>query len=275
MKWCCALALFAMGFALDDESVLVQKPSDWAGKMRSKELLEHGAQVKIQKGLVKLNAKIRVEFAKLHKRLDTAELKLLEKRDKLSQDLGSKSSMQGKAAVMKEYMKETLPLWQEMMKNATNVMAQVDAAKEGARWAKPTFMQKYLNETDASIAKVQGFIDSMADLQKEWGNAENFSEEEALAHLTKLQSKVDDGMNTLHDAEVDYTNAFDHLTSAVQKIGEKMQAEHASMVLVGEVTDNLHQEAHSVGKQVLTIFSELVGSLHDGRTSVERMVAQK
>lgn len=280
MKLCCALALLSMGAALDDEAVLVQtKDHPWADKMRSrddvKRLLDHSAQIKLQKVLVATNSFIRVRMARIHRKLDKADVLLHNKRIKLDTKLEAETTMKGKALLMKDYMNETLPLWREMMKNTTDTMKVLDEART-QKWAKPKFVSDYFDTTEKSIHNVELFIDSLTRLENEWKNVDDsISEETALKKMDELQAKVDEGVQVLHDSEVDYTAGFDKWSNSLQVLGNNMEVEHQTMILVGEVTDNLHQECHMVGRKILKLFTSITGSMNDGRQSVERLVTQK
>jgi len=280
MKLYCVLALLSMGAALDDEAVLVQtKDTPWADKMRSrgdvKKLLDHSAQIKLQKVLVAANSFIRVRMARVHRRLDKADVLLHNKRVKLDTQLEAAPTMKGKALLMKDYMNETLPIWREMMENTTKTMKVLDEART-QKWAKPKFVSDYFDTTEKSINDVQLFIDSLTNLEDEWKKVDDsISEEDAVKKMDALQTKVDEGIQVLHDSEVDYTAGFDKWSNSIQVLGTNMEVEHETMMLVGEVTDNLHQECHMVGRKILKIFTSITGSMNDGMKSVERLVTQK
>merc|ERR1719242_588835 len=113
----------------------------------------------------------------------------------------------------------------------------------------------------------------MSRLQTEWEQSPTTNDEEALGKITAMQSKVNEGIKAFQQSKREYTAATDEFAANIQKVGEKWGTDKETLVLVQEATDQLHQECLTMGKQVLNMFTELVGGMDDGRLSLARQVA--
>jgi len=281
MKVLCAFAILATCGCVDDESVLVQQPDwgkEWDRHSDSDGTQKHKHARDIQRVLVKSATIMRLSLADIHKHIDKAEMVIIDKRAKLDHKLTKTTSLVEKVNVMGVYMNETLPLWQKMMVDVTANFERLKKVRAvTSHMNKLQFFSDYLDATNHSLDGTRQFIDSMSDLQTSWEQSPTQNDADALERITTMQNKVDEGMKVFQQSERDFTTGFDNLSAKIQDFGKTWGTDQETMTLTQEVTDQIHQECHSIGRQVLHMFSELVGGMDDGRLSLSRqvMAAQK
>merc|ERR1712117_903230 len=125
-----------------------------------------------------------------------------------------------------------------MSKNATRNMKFVGQFRRH----KVKFVSDYLDSVNASIVELQGFVQSMVDLEKEWDqvDTDKITPQEASDKISALQVKVDEGLQLLNRLGTGYTATLDKFNDGVLHMTEKVGGERETIILVGEVTDDLH-----------------------------------